>query len=151
MAKALIIAFRNRRNIDARLFSAALNAGMTPDNLVPAPPLFHQDRGLVNFVFNPTPLVRIQGANICLGRTTASDNYAFSMGAERPDGTFASSRVGPGRAGGLSGIWVLGCVAIPDASATPGLGYGRRSHTARTGMVTRYLGSQYGKMPQEGA
>jgi hypothetical protein len=92
MAKALIIAFRNRRNIDARLFSAALSAGMTPDNLVPAPPLFHQDRGLVNFVFNPTPLVRIQGANICLGRTTASDNDAFSMGADRPDGTFALFR-----------------------------------------------------------
>jgi hypothetical protein len=92
MSKALVVAFRDRRIIDGDLFSTALSGAMAPNNLSPIPPQWYQGDGVINFVFNPSVVVRAETAGICLGRTTAPNSNLFLVGAEPPEGTFALFR-----------------------------------------------------------
>jgi hypothetical protein len=93
MAKALVVAFRDRRKFDGRLFSAALSDAMTPSNLPSATPYWHQDDGVMSFISNPGTAVRTAKASVCLGTAIASENDLFLVGTARPDGTFALFRV----------------------------------------------------------
>jgi hypothetical protein len=92
MSKALIVTFRDRRTINGDLFSTKLSSAMAPDNLSPVPPLWYQDNGVLNFVFNPSVVVRSEKAGICLGCTAGSSTNLFLVGAEPPEGTFALFR-----------------------------------------------------------
>jgi hypothetical protein len=92
MSKALVVAFRDCRTIDGNLFSTTLSIAMAPSNLNPVPPLWHQEKGVLSFVFNPSVVVRAEKAGICLGRTTVFDTNLFLVGAEPPEGTFALFR-----------------------------------------------------------
>lgn len=117
MSKALLVAFRDRRQIDGDFFSKTLSAAIAPDNLCPVPPWWHQGGGVVSFVFNPGTVIRTAKNSVCLGTANAPEDDLFSVGAGRPDGSFALFRVDERRIEVLSdyaGSRTMWYVLTPD-------------------------------------
>jgi len=93
MSKIVFICFRNREQDPyTQRDVEVLSESLTPDNIVPSPPLLIKNSGIFAVLFNPVKSLPVKNSSVCMGNLIEPADDWWKPGAEVPDGSYALFR-----------------------------------------------------------